>query len=111
MTIEQIAKDLGVSKSTVSRALSGKGRIGEETREKIHTYAAENGFDMPAKAPASLVKTRNIGVTIPADAYNISIPFFQECLLGICEAAGQLEYDVLIINQTFNDISGIRSIV
>ena len=31
MTIEQMAEQLGVSKSTVSRALSGKGRIGKET--------------------------------------------------------------------------------
>ena len=29
MTLEEIAKEIGVSKSTVSRALSGKGRIGE----------------------------------------------------------------------------------
>lgn len=31
MTLEEIAKEIGVSKSTVSRALSGKGRIGEKT--------------------------------------------------------------------------------
>lgn len=35
MTLEEIAKEIGVSKSTVSRALSGKGRIGEKTRNRI----------------------------------------------------------------------------
>ena len=35
MTIEEIANELGVSKSTVSRALSGKGRIGKATIERI----------------------------------------------------------------------------
>lgn len=30
-TIGDIAQELGVSKTTVSRALSGKGRIGKET--------------------------------------------------------------------------------
>ena len=35
MTIEQVADALGVSKTTVSRALSGKGRISEETRAKV----------------------------------------------------------------------------
>ena len=44
MTLEEIAKELGVSKSTVSRALSGKGRIGEETRNKIYSYAKECGY-------------------------------------------------------------------
>ena len=39
MTLEEMAKELGVSKSTVSRALSGKGRIGNETRKKIMDYA------------------------------------------------------------------------
>ena len=32
MTIEQMAEQLGVSKSTVSRALSGKGRIGRRDK-------------------------------------------------------------------------------
>ena len=36
MTIEQVADALGVSKTTVSRALSGKGRIREETRAKVY---------------------------------------------------------------------------
>ena len=43
MTTEEMARQLGVSKSTVSRALSGKGRIGRETREKIRAYAKEKG--------------------------------------------------------------------
>ena len=38
MTIEQVADALGVSKTTVSRALSGKGRISEETRAKVYAY-------------------------------------------------------------------------
>ena len=38
MTIEQVADALGVSKTTVSRALSGKGRISEKTRAKVYAY-------------------------------------------------------------------------
>ena len=38
MTIEQVADALGVSKTTVSRALSGKGRISEATRAKVYAY-------------------------------------------------------------------------
>lgn len=43
MTVEEMAKQLGVSKSTVSRALSGKGRLSEETRERIRTFARAAG--------------------------------------------------------------------
>lgn len=111
MTIEQIAKELGVSKSTVSRALSGKGRIGAQTRLKIQSYAREMGI-WPEKQPdEEQVRTKNIGVVIPADAYTMSIPFFQECLLGISEAASMLQYYVMVIASPLNDISGIRTLV
>ena len=49
MTIDDMARELGVSKSTISRALSGKGRIGEETRLKIINYAQEHDF-IPKKS-------------------------------------------------------------
>lgn len=38
LTIGDIAKQLGVSKTTVSRAISGKGRIGEQTRRRVLEY-------------------------------------------------------------------------
>ena len=38
ITISDVAEALGVSKTTVSRAISGKGRIGEETRQKVLSY-------------------------------------------------------------------------
>ena len=38
LTIKDIAEELGVSKTTVSRAISGKGRIGAETRKKVLAY-------------------------------------------------------------------------
>ena len=44
VTIEDIANALGCSKTTVSRALSGKGRIGENTRGQILNYAKSCGY-------------------------------------------------------------------
>ena len=35
ITIGDVAEALGVSKTTVSRAISGKGRIGAETRKRV----------------------------------------------------------------------------
>ena len=84
MTIEEIANELGVSKSTVSRALSGKGRIGKATIERIQAYVAAHDNlpnqyeEKKAKEERKMAKTGNIGVVIPADAYTTSIPFFQE---------------------------------
>ena len=43
ITIADVAEHLGVSKTTVSRAISGKGRISEETRKRVLEYIeAEN---------------------------------------------------------------------
>ncbi|MDE6925052.1 MAG: LacI family transcriptional regulator [Acetatifactor sp.] len=110
MTLDEMARELGVSKSTVSRALSGKGRIGSETRRKIMEYAkqqesrTENGTEI--RTP-----TKNLGVILPADVYLNGGPYFQECVLGICETATLMDYDVLITSGTANDVSGIRALV
>jgi DNA-binding LacI/PurR family transcriptional regulator len=111
ITFDEIAKELGVTKSTVSRALSGKGRIGEGTRNRIQSYAREQGIWQQEKQTAGPSKTQNIAVVIPTDAYTTSVPFFQECLLGISEVAAMLKYNVLITIGTPSDISGIQALV
>ena len=71
MTMDEIATQLGVSKSTVSRALSGKGRIGEETRKKITEFITANGLTEYSNLSDSKTRkqTGNIGVVLPADEY------------------------------------------
>lgn len=44
ITIADVAEALGVSKTTVSRAISGKGRIGEATRQKVPAYIQEHDY-------------------------------------------------------------------
>ncbi|GEM_PF-2927378 len=44
ITLGQVARELGVAPSTVSRALSGKGRINPETRERIRAAAESLGY-------------------------------------------------------------------
>ncbi len=114
MTLEEMARELGVSKSTVSRALSGKGRIGNDTRRRIMEYAKrqesrtgnEEGCEREQRLP-----TRNLGIVLPADVYLNGGPYFQECILGVCETASLMDYDVLITSGTANDVSGIRALV
>ena len=92
MTIEQMAEQLGVSKSTVSRALSGKGRIGKETRERVLALAGSEERKKK-KVPE---KTGNIAVVMPTDAYRTGGEYFHECLIGICEEAFARDYDIMI---------------
>ena len=109
MTIEQISRDLGVSKSTVSRALSGKGRIGPETRKRIQEYAAQAG--VKAAAQKQPERKRCLGLVLPVDVYTTNTQFFQECLLGVSEAASLLQYNVMVVAGARNDVSRIRAMV
>lgn len=110
MTLDEIANELGVSKSTVSRALSGKGRIGKETSDRIRAFVSEHG-DEKKKLAAQQSSTHNIGVVLPADVYYGGGAYFQNCLLGICEAASMHGYNVLITTGKLHDISELRLLV
>ncbi|MDE7178391.1 MAG: LacI family transcriptional regulator [Lachnospiraceae bacterium] len=97
LTIGDIAEELGVSKTTISRAISGKGRIGEKTRKRVLTYIEEHHYspNIIARGLAQN-KTFNLGVVLPGD-YNVAeLPFFQKCMLGITRVASARGYDVLL---------------
>jgi DNA-binding LacI/PurR family transcriptional regulator len=112
ITIGDIADELGLSKTTISRAISGKGRIGNDTKQKVQDYIREHNYkpNVIAKGLAQS-RTYNIGVILPADANLIEIPFFQSCLMGICEAAAGLDYDVVVTTTTEDDITLLKRLI
>ncbi len=112
ITISDIARELNLSKTTISRAISGKGRIGEATRKKILDYIKLHNYkpNVIAKGLAQK-KTFNIGVILPADANLTEIPFFQNCLMGICEAAAGRDYDVVVATATEDDITFLKRLI
>ena len=112
ITIEDIAKALNMSKTTVSRALSGKGRIGEETRERVVRYAERHSYkpNSIAKSLAEM-KTYNIGFVIPKEYAITELSFYQKCLWGISQVATSNNYDVLVTMIADDDISQLNRIV
>ena len=112
ITISDVAEALGVSKTTVSRAISGKGRIGAETREKVLAYIEKHNYtpNVIAKSLAQS-KTYNIGVMIPAEYDIIDLPFFQSCLFGIQEIAATMDYDILLTISKPEDTTQLERIV
>lgn len=91
-TLKQIAKDLGVSVSTVSKALSDSPEISETTKIKIKEFAALQNYK-----PNSIAKnlknqrTNTIGIIIP----NILNPFFAKVFSGIEKRALERGYNVI----------------
>ena len=112
ITIADVAEARGVSKTTVSRAISGKGRIGKETRERVLAYIEEHNYkpNVIAKGLAQS-KTYNLCVVMPGEYDVVDLTFFQECLFGIQEIAGNMEYDLLLSICQTNDISSLERIV
>lgn len=93
VTIYDIARQLGVSTTTVSRALNDKPGIGKETRKVVKEMAAKMGFH-PNTLAASLRKkqTFTIGVIVPW----INRPFISRLISGIEETTNEAGYNVLI---------------
>lgn len=112
VTIDDIARDLQVSKTTVSRAISGKGRIGSATRERVLKYIQETNYKPNAVAKGlAQSKTYNIGFVMPGDYNLVDLPFFQECLMGVSEIASSYDYDVLISMVSERDIHQLERMI
>lgn len=112
LTIADIADTLGVSKTTVSRAISGKGRIGSETRERVLKYIDAHNYtpNVIAKSLAQN-KTYNLAVVMPGDYELIDLPFFQNCIMGIQEIASSFDYDMLLTVCNNADVTKLERIV
>lgn len=112
ITINDVAQALGVSKTTVSRAISGKGRIGNETREKVLSYIEQHEYK-PSAVAKSLAesKTYNIGFVVPGAMSLMDMPFFQKCMFSITETASAFDYDVIISSTDGEDLSHLERLV
>ncbi|MBE9490564.1 MAG: LacI family DNA-binding transcriptional regulator [Bacteroidetes bacterium] len=93
VTLKQIARELDVSISTVSKALRNSKEISEDTREKIQAFAKLYNY-RPNNIALSLKnrKTKTIGVIIPEIVHY----FFSKVIRGIEQVANSRGYNVII---------------
>lgn len=112
MTIHDVARELGVSASTVSRAISGKGRIGAATRDRILAYIEEHGF-YPNAAAQSLAQSRtnNIAIILPEVNTLVDMPFFHTCMYGVEEVAQANDYDIIVVTTNGNDTKPLERLI
>ena len=93
VTIKDIARELGVSVATVSRALNNSHEIHPETKQNILDKANEMRYKPNIQA-RNLLKRRNnmIGVVVP----EFVTFFFPEIIIGIQEVVNKEGFQVLI---------------
>jgi DNA-binding LacI/PurR family transcriptional regulator len=101
-SIADIARIVGVSESTVSRALNDNPLIAEKTRHKIQNVAREHNFKINAKARALRTqKTNVIAVVVlfkERTERGISDPFLLDILGAIADELTLHGYDMLLSN-------------
>ncbi len=93
ITLKQIARELDVSISTVSKALKNSEEIGLDTKEKVQAFAKLYNYK-PNNVAISLKnkRTKNIGVVIPDIVHH----FFTTVFRGIEQYANERGYNVIV---------------
>jgi LacI family transcriptional regulator len=93
VTQKDIAKKLGVTRITVSKALSNSSDISIEMRENVKRIAQEMGYILNHTARnLHLNKTNTIGVVVP----DVSNSFFSSAIDGIMDSAAKNGYHVML---------------
>lgn len=105
-TLDDIARNLGVSKSTVSKALSGAGDVSESMRRTVLETAVELGYTRPRRGeepPRLAIFVTNMEYENPEDfGYDIIVGFrkmaepegFQVCVIPMSHALEEsIHYD------------------
>ncbi len=92
ITLKDLAQELHLSVSAVSKALNDSYEISEETKVKVRALAKEKNYKRN-KAAVSLRKnkTKTIGVIIP----NILNPFFARLLHNVEKEASNYDYNII----------------
>lgn len=99
-TLAMVAKEAGVSSSTVSRILNGTAKVSEEKKALVNAVIAKLGF-RPDPMARSLAggKTMSIGVLTQF----IDSPFYGEALRGIEDELRKAEYVPLFVSGNWNE--------
>jgi LacI family transcriptional regulator len=99
MNLDDIAREAGVSRATVSRVINNKGYVSPKTRARVSEVIERKGF-APNPAARMLVtqRTSTIGIVIPhlPNALFDESRYFSALLQGITQVTHECDYGVLL---------------
>ena len=107
VTINDVAKQAGVSKSTVSHVINNTRFVENETRQKV-LHAIEALGYRPSSVARSLVsrKTRTAAILVS----DVGNPFYSEVIHGVEEVALANGYDIFLCNTNYDLQRGMKFI-
>jgi LacI family transcriptional regulator len=113
VNLKQLSERLGLSQTTVSRALNGYPEVSEATRERVLRAAQLTGYK-PSKAARRLAtgKAASIGLVMQTSPENGGDPHFSEFLSGLAEEAAEHDFHFVIAPAAPDDeINAIRRLI
>ena len=101
VTIKDLAAELGLSITTISRALNGYSDVGEKTRRRVADTARRLGY-RPNRNAQRLVtqRTHNVAWVQQDNDRKFVDPHFVEVMAGVLRGARALNYDVVLTSDT-----------
>ncbi len=113
MNLKELSQELGLSQTTVSRALNGYPEVKEATRKKVLAAAQAHGYSPNVRAKSLATGRSNaIGHVIPTtNSHEMVNPIFGDFIAGAGEVYRQNNYEmVLSITDDQNEESVYRAL-
>ena len=93
VTIQDVAKEAGVSISTVSRVLNAKVDVASDTQERVLSVINELGYTSSLAARSMRSRRNNLlGLVVP----DIGFPYSIEIMKGVNRAIAESSFDLLV---------------
>ncbi|MCZ8179997.1 MAG: substrate-binding domain-containing protein [Rhizobium sp.] len=104
MNLKELSQMLGLSQTTISRALNGYPEVNEETRQRVMKAAKETGY-RPNRAAQRLAtgKAGSIGLIMPISPDHSSDMHFAEFQSGLAEASIVHDFHFVIMPSKAED--------
>ncbi len=101
---KEVALLAGVSSMTVTRVVSGKGYVAEETRRRVKKVIEETGY-IPNRIASGLVsrKSNRIAIIVP----ELSNPYYLQVVEAMIEQAKKYNYVISVFKAYGEEMSGV----
>lgn len=102
--LKDLSELLGLSQTTVSRALNGYPEVGEKTRARVAQAAREHEYHPnPSAQRLATGRSGTLGIILPAERNLLIEPLFVEYLAGVAETTAETGFDITISTIALRD--------
>jgi LacI family transcriptional regulator len=112
VTLEEIARLAGVSRSTVSRVVNGDHRVSETARSRVQEVIRRNNYH-PNAAARSLAsrRTRVLGLLVSKAVRGLFVdPFYPLLIQGTADGCNTVGYNLTMLMDTSDDGSAVEQL-